>query len=375
MDYAYVPGFGIGIKELDLCRAVLALRPQTGVAPDPTAVTLETYLGALDVAIGIGLEPADNVIAGSHGTGEGELYLAMDKASPVPTVYETLEAVKASGSIRVGTHLGASNPAFRLVGCLIGSDESLPFLRLMKQALQHVSAVSAPRFVHSYRSASDASYAFEFMEYAHRITSKDPLTSRDAVIGKFGSADLHQDLDGSEVPIENWDKWVPKGSLNLAPVPGSAQQIAFDLPVKISPAAGGNSTLFKDLGSWHSIADTHQFEVETPGAAPTGEADQIALVPLALGQLPEFQDNHPYPVFKRHHFKTRQAFIDGFRWKPTLVANNTVNFIGTRYRYELHVPVLKPGTDELIYNFYPNPGTPVINFTESNQPYKLFGVV
>ena len=61
--------------------------------------------------------------------------------------------------------------------------------------------------------------------------------------------------------------------------------------------------------------------------------------------------------------------------QPTVVPNNTIQFVGTRYRYELHVPVLKPGTNELIYNFYPNPGTPIINFTESNQPYKLFGVV
>jgi len=372
MDYAFVPGFGI--PELDLVRAVQSLRPNTLVVTDQTLVRVSSFVNGLDLLIGIGgLDPAGNLIAGSHGTGEGELYLSMDATHPAPTIYETLEAVKASGSIEVPPDLGASNPSFRLVGCLIGSDESLPFLRLMKQALKRVNVVSGPRFVHSYQSAPDGSYAFEYMQYAHRVTSKDPLTTRDAIVGKFGDANLHQDLDGSAVPDDRWEVWVPpKSALNLSS--STSQRLSFDFLVKISPPAGGNSVLFTRLASWHAIVDQYAFDVELTGQMPATEAGQLALVPQALGQEPDFQDNHPYPVFRRHHFSTRQAFIDGFRWKPT-VQKNVVTFVGTRYRYELHVPVLKPGTNELIYNFYPKTGTPIINFTERNQPFKLFGVV
>ena len=372
MDYAFVPGFGI--KELDLVRAVQALRPNTRVLVDPTAVTVSTFVLSLDVLVGLAaIDPAGNLIAGSHGTGEGELYLAMDKSHPSPTIYETLEAVKTSGTIEVLADLGASNPNFRLVGCLIGSDESLPFLRLLKQALKRVNAVSAPRFVHTYQSAPDGSYAFEYMQYAHRITSLRQLTTRDLVLGAFGNVVLHQDLDGSEVPAESWDKWIPPAAaLNLKS--DKSQQVSFDFPVKISPAAGGQSVLFRNLATFHAIVDHYSFEVEL-SPLPTGDAALLALVPQALAQEPDFQDNHPYPVFRRHHFKTRQAFIDGFKWKPTVMSSNTVTFTGTRYRYELHIPIMKPGTDELIYNFYPTTGTPIINFTESNQPFKLFGVV
>ena len=372
MDYAFVPGFGI--KELDLVRAVQALRPNTQVVVDRTLITVSSFVLGLDLLVGLAvIDPAGNLIAGSHGDGEGELLLAMDKSHALLTNYETLEAVKTSGTIEVPPDLGASNPNFRLIGCLIGSDETLPFLRLMKQALKRVNALSAPRFVHTYQSAPDGSNAFEYMKYAYRIVSKDRLTTRDAVVGKFGNAGLHQALDGSDVPDDRWEVWVPpEPVLKLASM--TSQKVSFVFPVVISPAAGGNSMLFQDLASWNFIIDHYLFDVELD-SVPTGDAALLALVPQALAQEPDFQDNHPYPVFRRHHFKTRQAFIDGFQWRPTVMPNNTVSFVGTRYRYELHIPVLKPGTAELIYNFYPITGTPIINFTESNQPFKLFGVV
>lgn len=372
MDYAFVPGFGI--KELDLVRAVQALRPNTQVVVDRTLVTVSSFVLGLDLLVGLAvIDPAGNLIAGSHGDGEGELLLAMDKSHALLTNYETLEAVKTSGTIEVPPDLGASNPNFRLIGCLIGSDETLPFLRLMKQALKRVKSVSGPRFVHAYQSAPDGSSAFEFMKYAYRIVSKDRLTTRDAVVGRFGNAGLHQDLDGSDVPDDRWEVWVPpEPVLSLASM--TSQKVPFIFPVVISPAAGGNSMLFQDMASWNFTIDHYLFDVELD-PLPTGDAALLALVPLALAQDPDFQDNHPYPVFRRYHFKTRQAFIDGFQWRPTVMPKNTVSFVGTRYRYELHIPVLKPGTAELIYNFYPITGAPIINFTESNQPYKLFGVV
>jgi hypothetical protein len=81
-------------------------------------------------------------------------------------------------------------------------------------------------------------------------------------------------------------------------------------------------------------------------------------------------------VYTRYHFQKLADFVSGITWKPTVLPGNVLQFVGKRYRYELHIPVLKPGTpDELIYNFYPASGTPAINFNESNTPYKLFGVV
>jgi hypothetical protein len=78
----------------------------------------------------------------------------------------------------------------------------------------------------------------------------------------------------------------------------------------------------------------------------------------------------------RYHFAKFDDFVSGSKWKPTVQPGRTVLFSGKRYRYELHIPVVKPGTaDELIYNYYPLSGTRIINFSENNQPYELFGIV
>ena len=96
----------------------------------------------------------------------------------------------------------------------------------------------------------------------------------------------------------------------------------------------------------------------------------------ALANVNNFKSTHLYPVYTRYHFQKLADFVNGITWKPTVLPGNVLQFVGKRYRYELHIPVLKPGTpDELIYNFYPVSGTPAINFNESNTPYKLFGVV
>ena len=53
----------------------------------------------------------------------------------------------------------------------------------------------------------------------------------------------------------------------------------------------------------------------------------------------------------------------------------SLQYVGSRYRYRLEVPITKPGTNDLIYNFYPDSGTPIVNFSETNDPFKLFGLV
>jgi hypothetical protein len=373
-DYAFVPG--IGDNALDVLRQILELRPHTAVAHDPTAVRLDSWLGALDFAINTGLPPADSLLLGCHGDSEGELFISFDSSNPSPARYETLEKVNASGSILVSGDVMNPGGSFRLLGCLIGSDECLPFLRLLKQALgQAVKTLTASRFVHSFKVAEDGTGVFEFMKYEHRIMTKEPLSTRDKVVGTFGNADLRNDLDNSVVPLENWEAWIPaKNVLNLAPA--TSHNITFDVPSKISPKTGGFAEISKGLGSWWVFADSVHFTAHFDGTIPADEAGQIALIPLVLANAPSFADAHPFPVYKRYHFKTRQEFIDGLKWKPTVQPDNSVSFVGRRYRYEVLVPVFTPGTtNDLIFNYYPVSGTPVINFTESNQPFRLFGVV
>src|SRR5262249_37409788 len=147
-------------------------------------------------------------------------------------------------------------------------------------------------------SVPDGSSVYEYMCYAFRIVSKEALTTRDKVVGTFGSLpdDQKQMLGGTAVPDDNWDKWVPPAAkLNLAPTTG--KNFFFDFPVKLSPPAGGRSMLVTDTASWFSTSDEFDFSVHvTGGDIPPDEAGQIALVPLALKPRDNFKDTHKYPV-------------------------------------------------------------------------------
>ena len=382
MDFAFVPG--TGDASLDVLRAVMQLRPNTTVDIVANVTTVADFFGHLDFVLGILGDTAGDLIVGSHGSAEGQLQISLDSKIPTPdpkkqviAVYEDLEAVNTSGSIRIPTDIESPNTNFRLAGCLIGSKECEPFLKMLKQALGNPKSVSAPKYIHSFQTAPDGSSAFEFMCYAYRVVSKKALTKRDQVLGLFGNLpdDQKQLLGGGTVPDENWDNWIPVAAkLNLAP--STSQDLAFHVPVKIAPAAGGMTALPFDAAHWYSTYDEFDFKVQVTDTMPPDDAGKIALVPLALPNINNMKSTHLYPVYTRYHFKTLTDFANGMTWKPTELPGNVLQFVGKRYRYELHIPVFKPSTpDELIYNFYPVSGTPQINFNESNTPFALYGVV
>jgi hypothetical protein len=382
-DIAFVPG--LGDPALDILRAVYQLRANTTLDSGSSLTTIASFRDDLiDKWLASGQQMhVGELFVGSHGSAEGQLEISLDKNVPKPgpdhhviAVYEDLVAVKASGSISIPTGLRGANTSFRLAGCMIGSEECKPFLTKLKEALGNPKSVSAPKYIHSL-SSPDGLGVYEFMCYAFRIVSKEALTTRDKVVGAFGTLpdDQKQMLDGTAVPDDNWEKWVPAAAkLNLAPTTGKS--FFFDFPVRLSPPAGGRSMLVTNTASWFSTYDEWGFKVHvTGGPIPQDEAGKIALVPQALAARDDCKapPDHPYPIYTRLHFKSRDDFANGMKWKPTEQPGNILLFVGKRYRYELHIPVVKPAND-LIYNYYPTSGTPIINFSEIKQP-ELFGIV
>jgi hypothetical protein len=360
-----------------LVRQILQLRPNMAVATDPSIADVHSFESGLDVLVDFGaIDPADNLIAGSHGTSEGQLLLSLDPTTASPATYESLQKVDASGSIRIPPAIIKPNAAFRLMGCLIGSDDCLPFLVQLKKALGNAVGVTAPRYVHSFYVTPDGTGVFEFMKAVYRIVRKEGFKTRDQVVGTYANGTFPQPPDNTSVPDESWEGWVP-GAAALKLKPAISDQISFDFPLTISPPAGGYKAIYKGLASWYAFADQPTFKVLVDGAIPPTEAGQVAALPQVLAQADTFKSTHPYPVYKRFHLASTQAFIDAFSWRANVLPQNTLQFIGTRYRYELLIPIVKPGTkDELIYNYYPaSGGNATINFDERNQPYKFYGVV
>jgi len=232
--------------------------------------------------------------------------------------------------------------------------------------------LTAPRFIHSYGLSPDSVY--ESMKYEFLVTGvnqgKAPLPTRDAVVGKFGAAGFKY-FDGTDIPNEMWERWVPAAA-KLTLKPAVAQVVNTDYPVRIQ-VSGNLSVVLKEKVTWTSGVQT--IDVEPFHYNNVSDIVIPDMLNVELPKIKKYQDTHPYPVYKRFGFTTLKDFIGGWTWTINLVSNNEVKFIGSRYVYILEVPITKPGTDDWIFNYYRTGQTPIINFTDSNQPFRLFSVV
>ena len=369
-DYAFVPG--IGDTQLEGLNSALQFRPNTLSVLVSQTYTLQNFLLTLKNGVEIlGWNPARDLLLGAHGSSLGDLKLALDDTTAVPANYETLERVAVSKTINIPNTVRSANTSVRLLSCSIGADQCRPFLQLLKSVMGNPSNVTAPRFIHSYGVSPDSIY--EWMNYEFLVMGaeqgKKPLPTRDAVIGKFGDANFKY-FDGTDIPGEMWDQWVPSaGKLSLKPAVG--QTVSTDYPVRIQ--VGSNfSAVLKAKVTWRS--GVQPIDLDPLDYNDVSDIVIPTMLDTELPKIRKYQDSHPYPVYKRYGFTTLKDFIRGWSWTINLVSNNKVKFIGSRYVYVLEIPITKPGTDEWIYNYYHTGQAPVINFSDSNQPYRLFGV-
>ncbi len=379
MDYAFIPGAG---QEFDRLRTLVGRRANTTLISGPGVTTINDFLAHLKTN---SLKGGDLII-GSHGTDEGQLQIAMDKqilAHPDPkfgpiTTYENLQQ---HHTITIPSSVQSPDTSVRLFGCLLGSDETLPFLTLLKQGFAVSKNVSAARFLHTLHTDNGTDF-IELMRYQFRIFSRDNFQSRKALVDAFAGDPTLLTLDTKRIPRTSWEAWMPIG-VRLAPAltPATTDTIPFDFRVQISDGAGGTKIVYDQMGTCVSVLEQYTETGRFVGTLPTDQAALQALVNQAINADPAFvssdpQHPHPYPIFKRYHFAKIQDFAPGWHWTTVKGAGDIVTFLGTRYRYELRIPVTKPGTvNDLIYNDYPSSGSPTINFSEANTQFKMFGVV
>ncbi len=360
-DYSYVPP--TGNQTFDQAATIAeGARGNTTVITSPAS--LADFLQLIDPTSVV--FPANDLRVLAHGDSEGEMFFSVD-SNTAPTTYEDLERVKNSKKINIPPHVLKPTTNFRMASCLIGTDSCLPMLKLFKQALKNPKSVSAPRYLHSY--VVDGKDVTEFMQYAFGLVSKT-LPNHADIVQNFKAAGNSSNpafrlVDGSKVPDQNWDTWVPPASAV------SSRSYKFPFPVFI-----GSAVQILEA-EWRLYTDQYVSDpVMFLGTSPANESEALKKLPDVLGGG-NLDSHHPFPVYIRHHRDSLSDFIAGLIWR----ANGTdgkfdvVRYIGTQVLYELHIPVTKPGTMELIFNFYPDSGTPVINFDESNNQYKMFGVV
>jgi hypothetical protein len=114
---------------------------------------------------------------------------------------------------------------------------------------------------------------------------------------------------------------------------------------------------------------------------PPDKAGRIALLKPSMltSTLMKFPPAHPFPYYVRYGFPDFETFYSGFDWgDPTVVLENSkqlLKYVGTTFIYRLEIPVVKMGTNQVIFNYYRNSGAAAIHFREDNATYEMFGVV
>jgi hypothetical protein len=364
VDYAFAPG----TTDQD-ARLRLLLKARSNTTLRSAGTSIEDFLNDLNSSS----LTADDLVVGSHASDEGFLFLALDGShNTLPVSYDDLQAVDTSGSIHIPAAVRGPGTKFHFKGCTIGSDDSLPFLTLLKSALDNPTQVTAPKFFHGLRELTSVG-VFEFMGYNFKLLSKDGFTKTADLVKAYQNATPPLTrLDGTQVPDADIKKWV-RPQLVLKPALHDKKPIPF--PVKIVPAAGGQNAIPDPPAECRSKHETYTYDLNAGAPPPKDKAAQLAAMRASLSAEPDQQSTHAYPIYKRLHYDTFDDFFDGQNWTVT-VNGNDQHWAGTHFVYTLVIPVGKPGTpDELIFNFYPSAGAPTMNFLEDNATYSLFGVV
>jgi hypothetical protein len=379
MDFAFVPGIGDpGLQRLaDLFNRL----PNTIVNLTPQPTALSDFFQAVDTVVGVtAADVPGNLLIGAHGDEEGNWYLSLDGKTAIPATYETIQN---STAIQIPADIRGPLTWVRLKSCLLGADSCHPLLVALSKAMGSPAALTAPRYLHAHLNGY-LSGIWEFMMYQFVVvgldSGKQPLADRNGAKTAFADPANNFQLVGSTaVPAQNWDTWIPPAaSLNLNPARAAKakKNISVTAPDFFSPGIPA----FVPLETrWTS---TQEFNPLTPldsDFVPVGDDTIRQTLKDLLSPRGEYQGTHLYPVYVRYGFKNLDDFIQGWNWKVNdssgTAKRYSLQYVGSRYRYRLEVPITKPGTNDLIYNFYPDSGAPIVNFSETNDPFKLFGLV
>jgi hypothetical protein len=229
MDFAFAPGTTSQDGRL---RRMFAARTSTTLISKTGVDSVADFLQEL---VSQSLAGGD-LIGGSHASDEGFLFLPLDNTTTtLPVDYDALVTVDSAKTINIPSAVSSPTTSFHFKGCAIGSDDSLPFLTLLKDALDNPQSVTAPKYFHGLYEFTGQGI-FEFMAYGYRLMKKTAYANRAALIADYKAAGFTQDLDGTAVPDANWSKWI-KAKLKLAPP--TKDKVKFSFPVTINPATGG----------------------------------------------------------------------------------------------------------------------------------------
>ena len=372
MDYAFVPGVS---SYEDLLKRAMQARRDTKLIAGADVSTIADFLETLRSQS----LKADALIVGAHAS-DRSLAIGFDKTTQVPKNsngrdYEMLEAVSTAGTIHTPAEVREPTTNFHVKGCNIGDDQAQPLLSLLKKALDNPQGVTAPKYIHALKADADRG-VLEYMLYEYTVMNKTAFPDTKALVSAFQSSGSTQDVEAGgtpgPVPSSNWKTWV-KSDLDLSPA--LSDEVKFNFPTKVVPPAGKLKVISVRNAKCTSRLETWGLTVHLAGQTiPPDKPGRMALLRPALLSEPRLKPGHLFPIYKRLGFADFDSFFDGLTWDVSLQGTDLI-FTGQHFVYTVEIPIVKKGTNKLIYNYYPSSGKPKMNFQEDNAGFVLFGQV
>ncbi len=364
MDFGFAPANDTHINNV---RGVFQRRAGTTVVHSRRISTVRGFIDHLNTS-GSVTRPVGNLLVGAHANSEGWIFIPMFAGQRGATNYETLEDTLATASHSVAIPdplIGytSGDPVTHFVhfkGCNIG--KARPFVEKFREALGDHVNVTAPLHFHGVTPARGQGM-FEYMAYEFIIRRKDPFPDSAAAIAEFDAAGF-KFIDGSDVPAANWGTWIPRRI-------DRTKQDQIPLPLGVT------------LGRRRTILTPRQFRLErTPftwtitypnaGSVPSSTSDRMLALENSLQADPKYDSAHPFPVYERLGYASFSDFFAGYNWVCARDGRRLV-CTGRRNEYTVVVAITDVASGNLIFNFYPNSGSPLApimtGFTESNTDF------
>ena len=375
-DFAFVPGtdsFAGYAKQFHTNRPRSKVITGFGLIPD----TLESFIDALGRSTDVDHPVAYPVVV-SHANEEGDLFIAMNLLAGKVIEYEDLEAAAKGGRLRLDPALlqprpqsgGQPAPAqLRVRGCRIGM--ALPFLRKLKDALGGSIQVNAPKHFQYYGDITSTAGGglngiYEQMSYDFTVSRPDPLANRAALIAAFKKAGFKW-INKKPVPAGTWS-----ALMALHGMPKSIHDSGHHtLRYKVVARAAGKNAVLTDMAEYRYAREPL---FTGWGAFPLAKDPVTYLrrreaVQKELSQQPLYQASHPYPMWARSGFSSFDAFMAGWHWPMRYDKSaGQLQYQAERSKYTFVVPITRPGTKELITNFYGTGGRPTVEDLHAEDP-------
>lgn len=329
-------------------------RPQsTLIAQRNNRSTVRQFINHVSTSAAIP-RPIDDLLIGTHANDEGFLFIPMFPGQNGATVFETLEDAIADAAKSIAipdATIGhnAGDPithSFHIKGCNIG--KARPILVKLKEALGDNVHVTAPKHFHMLYYHSHYG-VWEAMEYEFKIIRPNAFANRAAALADFQSNANFTRIDGSAIPAADWNKWLPT-RIN--------RNNRKTVNVNLGQQIGSRSTI-PALQEFRSRTNQFVYTIAFPSAAdvPANRAAREAARDQSLNNNPRFDANHDFPEYQRWGYRSVADFIQGYNWNFGRNGRRLV-CTGERHEYTVIVPILDPATGNIIFNFYPNAGSP-----------------